>query len=66
MKKRIKLMAFLFVSMTIFSSCEDSSTSNANSCEPNCNSVQCAGNTQQGNRCKNMTTNCCGYCYLHK
>lgn len=30
-----------------------------------CSSVQCSGTTQQGNRCKNITTNCSGRCYLH-
>ena len=36
----------------------------------NCNtqmssSVQCYGTTQQNSRCRNMTLNSCGYCYLH-
>jgi uncharacterized protein YcfL len=30
-----------------------------------CSSVQCYGTTKKGKRCKNRTTNCSGYCYLH-
>jgi hypothetical protein len=29
-------------------------------------SVQCNGMTKKGNRCKNMTLNKSGYCYLHE
>lgn len=28
--------------------------------------VQCRGTTKKGARCKNMTTNVSGYCYLHE
>lgn len=31
----------------------------------NCQSSQCTGLTQKGNRCKNVTTNCSGRCHLH-
>jgi hypothetical protein len=27
--------------------------------------VQCRGTTKKGARCRNMTTNASGYCYLH-
>lgn len=30
-----------------------------------CSSVQCSGRTQEGHRCKRMTTNCSGRCYQH-
>jgi hypothetical protein len=30
-----------------------------------CDAVQCYGTTKKGYRCKNRTTNCSGYCYLH-
>ncbi|MCO4292383.1 hypothetical protein NF867_05845 [Solitalea sp. MAHUQ-68] len=30
-----------------------------------CPSSQCWGTTKKGNRCRNRTTNCSGYCYLH-
>lgn len=30
-----------------------------------CDAVQCYGTTKKGVRCKNRTTNCDGYCYLH-
>lgn len=28
--------------------------------------VQCRGTTKKGARCRNMTTNASGYCYLHE
>jgi len=34
--------------------------------EGNSQSVQCRGITKAGQRCKNMTTNPNGYCYLHQ
>ena len=64
----IKVLVFsslLTLSTTTFVSCEDNSGTSSN-CDPNCNSVQCSGTTQAGERCKNRTKNCCGYCYLHK
>lgn len=30
-----------------------------------CPSVQCSGHTQEGHRCKRITTNCSGRCYQH-
>lgn len=42
-----------------------SSPSRSNNSPSNCNSVQCIGTTQKGERCKKMTTNCNGRCYLH-
>lgn len=29
-------------------------------------STQCGGTTKKGARCKNMTNNASGYCYLHE
>lgn len=42
-----------------------SSPSRSNNAASNCNSVQCIGTTQKGERCKKITTNCNGRCYLH-
>ena len=28
--------------------------------------TQCSGRTKKGDRCKNMTNNASGYCYLHE
>ena len=65
---RLVLISTIFtLSTTTIISCEDNSgTGNSSNCDPNCNSVQCSGKTQSGDRCKNQTKNCCGYCYLHK
>ena len=30
-----------------------------------CSSRQCYGSTKKGGRCRNMTTNCSGYCWRH-
>lgn len=30
-----------------------------------CSSRQCFGSTKKGGRCRNMTTNCSGYCWRH-
>ncbi len=60
-----KILIILFCGGIVFmSSCKKNDTST--SCSSGCQSVQCSSNTQQGNRCQNMTTNCCGKCYLHK
>ena len=48
------------------SSCSKDPQPPSSNCDPGCKTVQCYSNTQQGIRCKNMTTNCCGRCYLHK
>lgn len=32
---------------------------------PPCTSVQCHGTTKKGQRCRNKTRNCNGYCYAH-
>lgn len=37
-----------------------------NKTEKKSNSVQCKGITKDGTRCKNMTTNASGYCYIHE
>lgn len=63
MKKALLIATLALVGLVSLNSCETNSPAN---CDPNCNSVQCSSNTQAGARCKNMTTNCCGRCHLHK
>lgn len=41
----------------------DSSNDGQDKCEP---AVQCEGTTKSGNRCKNYTTICGGYCNQHR
>ena len=66
-----KIIVFVYLFLII--GCEKSSTPTptptptpCTSCTCVCSSVQCSSLTQQNVRCKNMTTNCCGRCYLHK
>lgn len=39
--------------------------SGSNKAVGKCTSVQCAGTTKKGNRCKHRTRMCNGYCYQH-
>jgi hypothetical protein len=71
MKKVFIIAIAIFATSTMLTSCqkeeiEAPASSTKSSCEPNCQSVQCYGTTQSGARCKNMTKNCCGFCYQHK
>jgi hypothetical protein len=49
--------------------CEENSnineSSNSNSTNTKSTAIQCSGTTQKGKRCRNMTTNANGRCYLH-
>jgi hypothetical protein len=62
---KVLVLSTIMTFSTMMISCEDNSGTSSN-CDPNCQSVQCNGTTQAGARCQNRTTNCCGYCYLHK
>ena len=68
-----KIIVFVYLCLII--GCEKSKSTSSTptptptpctSCTCVCSSVQCSSLTQQNIRCKNMTTNCCGRCYLHK
>lgn len=47
------------------SSSSTRSSSGSYKSSSSCPTVQCSGRTKKGARCKNMTTNCSGRCYLH-
>lgn len=65
MKKYLFLLSISFFALsTVLVSCSDDSVP-CNCSSQRDNSVQCKGETQDGNRCGNNTLNECGYCYLH-
>lgn len=56
----LKIFMVSIVGLTfLFSSCSSPTDPG------DCSAVQCSGQTKSNDRCKNRTTNCSGYCYLH-
>lgn len=64
-KKRFAKTSTIYSSPSYNTSPTYQLPSKANSSGSGCASTQCWGTTKKGGRCRNRTTNCSGYCYLH-
>lgn len=65
MKRYLLILSLSFFAFsTVLISCSDDSVP-CNCQSQRDNAVQCNGETQDGDRCRNNTLNECGYCYLH-
>ncbi len=64
----MKLLFVIFILIISFAGCEKQTTTepdNSTLCNPSGESVQCIATTQDGDRCKRMTTNKDCLCWQH-
>lgn len=63
---RVLLAIVMMAGVPLLSSCEkESSSTSPSTSSSKSKSVQCRGYTEEGSRCKRMTTSSSGYCWQH-